>query len=76
MFYRRLRERKKIKGHGAQEDEFVMIDSMPIPIASQEQNEKKLVKIIEKKIESNSIVEKKKSKPKKIEYIDMSPLLR
>lgn len=50
-------------------------ESKPKPIASQSNNERKLVKMIEEKIESNSIIDKKKSKPKRIEYISTQALL-
>lgn len=81
----RYYSRRKLRGRGA--EDFVLVEpeevvtkhadkSKPKPIASQSNNERKLVNMIQEKIESNSIIDKKKSKPKKIEYISTEALLR
>lgn len=84
----RYYSRRKLRGRGVGQDsmlareDYVLVpdtrveESVPKPIASQANNEKKLVRIIEQKIEANSIIDKKKSKPKRIEYIATEALLR
>lgn len=69
----RYYSRRKLRGRGVED---YVEESLPKPIASQAANEKALVKIIEQKIEFNSIIDKKKSKPKKIEYISTEALLK
>lgn len=84
----RFYKNRKLRGRGAGQDsmlareDYILVpdtrieESVPKPIASQANNEKKLIKIIEEKIEANSIIDKKKTKPKKIEYISTEALLR
>lgn len=85
----RYYSRRKLRGRGVGQDsmiaredyvlvpeEVVTKHAAPKPIASQTANEKKLVNMIQEKIESNSIIDKKKSKPKRIEYIATEALLR
>lgn len=84
----RFYKNRKLRGRGVGQDsmlareDYVIVfpserteESLPKPIASQSNNERKLVRLIEEKIESNSIIDKKKSKPKKIEYISTEALL-
>ncbi len=84
MHRRHFRKRlpaSRLRGRGMEAD-YVLVsetlpkESQPKPIASQSNNEKKLVKIIEDKMEANSIINTKKTKPKKIEYISTEALLR
>lgn len=75
----RLYKSRRLRGRGA--EDYVLVESrveesLPKPIASQTANEKKLIKIIEDKMEANSIINTKKTKPKKIEYISTEALLR